>query len=103
MYITEEVCHRLASFIHIRAAYCVLACINIYSQHSVRRENELVIYMAPAMDENSLYAQFAEIRVKCLSRNKIKYVLYIICVVFIAVYMYTLTTVYIHLVYKLSS
>ena len=33
-----------------------------------------MIYIAPAMDENSLYAQFAEIRVKCLSRNKIKYV-----------------------------
>jgi hypothetical protein len=29
-------------------------------------------YMAPAMDEHSLYAQFAEIRIRCLARETIK-------------------------------
>ena len=84
--ISYEHCQEIAPLIqhHVTTFVSVSAYIHIYTQHSVRRENELVIYMAPAMDENSLYAQFAEIRVKCLSRNKIKYVhvliLFVACI-----------------------
>ena len=42
-------------------------------KHSVRqKEMDNFFYMAPAMDEHSLYAQFAEIRIRCLARETIK-------------------------------
>ena len=42
-------------------------------KHSVRqKEIDNFFYMAPAMDEHSLYAQFAEIRIRCLARETIK-------------------------------